>query len=133
LAHGGPVRTRRGPGERGSWAEAGDVVDGSSGEAEEGVEAETDRGGDTFDLAEQGDHVIGGDARSGVVGDATSVVHLDDPTAERGGYPSRQRVAVHRERGAVQQALGSDLGVGQWHERVERRPARMHPEDVKAE
>ena len=71
----GPVRAADG-------AEGVHVVDGGPGQGEEGLEVEADRGGHPLDLAEQGHHVVGGDAGGGVVGGPVAVGHLDQPAPE---------------------------------------------------
>ena len=71
----GPVNARRGPSAATSSTAA--RVSGR-----EGLEVEADRGRHPLDLAEQGHHVVGGDAGGGVIGGAVGVGHLDHPAAQ---------------------------------------------------
>ncbi len=63
--------------------------------------------------------------RRGVVRGPVLVVDDHDRAAERPGQLRRHRVTGHGEGDAAAEADPADLGRGQGHERVQRRPARM--------
>ena len=90
-------------------------------------------GGDALDLAEQRHDVVRRDAGGGVVGGTVLVGDLDRAAAEGGGDLAADRRAGHGEGDARAQPGRADLAVGQRHERVHGRPARVGAERVEAE
>ena len=135
---GGPVAPGHRTGEGGGGAQLGHVVEGDPHQVEVGLEGHAGAGGDPLDLTEQGDQVVRGDRRGGVVGGPVGVGDGERAAPEVGDQRLDQRqglgrVAGHREPGPGAQPAGADLGVGQRHERVHGGPARVRRQHVEAE
>ncbi len=119
-----PVTSHRRPRQSPPWSEGRHIVDRCPGQGQEGFKIETGGGRHPLDLAQERDHVVGGNAGRGVVGGPIGVVHLDHPPTQGKRDLARHGLTADGEGHARGQAGGPDDGVGERDQRVEGGPAR---------
>ena len=128
-----PVTATGRAGQGGARPQGRHVVDGGPGQGKEGLEIQSDGGGDPLHLAEQCHHVVGRDAGGGVVRGPVAVGHLDQASAEAGHHVPGQGCTGHGKGHARAEPGGTDLAVGERHQRVHGRPQRMGRQCVEPE
>ena len=122
----GPVTSRFGTQEP-------DVVEGPPGEGKEGFEGKPDGSSHALHLAEEGDEVVGGHARRGVVRAGERLRwDRDGPAAESGHDIRDELVPGNGEVAARSQPAGADEGIGQAREGVEQGDPFVCSEHVEA-
>ena len=128
-----PVAAAGRSGERRAGAQGGHVVDGGPGQGEERLEVQADRGGHPLHLAQQRHHVVGRDAGGGVIRRPVAVGDLDHAAPQARHHVAGQWRPGDGEGDSRAEAGGTDLAVGQGHQRVHGRSQRMWRQGVEPE
>ena len=128
----GVVATGGRAGKGGARSEGCDVVECTRGQLDERGEWEPGAGRHPLHLAHECHEMVGGDARSGVVGRPVLVGHLDGAPPEVCSHHGRGRVSRHGEP-RPDEAAGTNLRRGERHERVETPPAVVSVEGTETE
>ena len=109
-----------------------DVVESLPREREEGLEWETDRGGDPFHLAEEGNEVVRGHTCSGVVLRPCLWGDRENQTAERGHNLGAKRVPGDSKVVTRPQTLGADYRIGKTQKGVQGGDPFVRAQHLKA-
>ena len=122
---GGFVTARCRPGQRGCSVVVDHIFETSPSEIEKGLRRDSDAGGQTLDLSQQRNQMVGAD-RGGCVIQRSPVIGNSEPaTAEQIDKYRSDRIIVDRELAMRHQPLSPDCGGRQRHQRMDRTMPNM--------